>query len=125
MKIPSAEDFATYAYNPYYYPEKWGMEEVDHIDYSSGSYEFDYRVVWKDEKGALWSAQDSGCSCPTPFEDIRGKADFERVTAKWIEHVLEPELKERAGRAYGLTSRQECDDFLWEVKKALRKSKVH
>ena len=56
--------------NIYYEPEAFGLQEVAEIDYSTGSYEFDTRVVWK-VKGHLifYTARDSGCSCPTPFED--------------------------------------------------------
>ena len=40
------------------------------IDWSSGSYEFDLTVVLKRESdGQLFYAEDSGCSCPTPFEN--------------------------------------------------------
>lgn len=55
--------------NPYYNPEKFGMKQVGMIDFSSGYYEFDYRVVWKHKDGTYYTARDSGCSCPTPFED--------------------------------------------------------
>ncbi len=54
--------------NLYYNPEKYGLRVVAQIDYSDGSYQFDYRVVWADKDGALWTARDSGCSCPSPFE---------------------------------------------------------
>jgi hypothetical protein len=33
------------------------------------SYEFDMVVVWEDKDGNLYWATDSGCSCPTPFEN--------------------------------------------------------
>lgn len=55
--------------NIYYNPESYGLEVVAEIEYSSGSYEFDTRVIWKDKQGLYWTARDSGCSCPTPFED--------------------------------------------------------
>jgi hypothetical protein len=45
----------------YYDPEK--------IDWSSGRYEFDLTVVWRRESdGKFVYAEDSGCSCPSPFE---------------------------------------------------------
>ena len=35
-------------------------------------YEFHILSVWRDERtGHLYYAEDSGCSCPTPFEDYR------------------------------------------------------
>lgn len=48
-----------------------GLTEVAQLDYSDGCYEFDLRIVWQDKEGRLWTERDSGCSCPTPFEDIR------------------------------------------------------
>jgi hypothetical protein len=55
--------------NIYYDPDKFGLTPVGEIDWSSGSYEFDYTVVWKrDLDGRFVYAEDSGCSCPVPFE---------------------------------------------------------
>lgn len=52
--------------NLYYDPAKFGLET---IDWSSGSYEFDYTVVWRRAAdGSLFYGEDSGCSCPLPFE---------------------------------------------------------
>ncbi len=47
--------------NVYYNPKKFGLNEVAFIDYSDGSYQFDYRIVWYDEKNKrLYTARDSG-----------------------------------------------------------------
>lgn len=54
--------------NVYYDPEKFGLTKVAEID-TAGGYEFDITVVFRKEDGSFWYAQDSGCSCPTPFED--------------------------------------------------------
>lgn len=51
-----------------------GLEKVDEIDTSSGSYEFDLIGVWKGEDG-YYLGTDSGCSCPTPWESYT-KADL-------------------------------------------------
>jgi hypothetical protein len=54
----------------YYDPEKFGLETVGEIDWSSGCYEFDLTVVWKrTSDGGFVYAEDRGCSCPSPFED--------------------------------------------------------
>ena len=55
--------------NIYYSPEEFGLTPFAEFEYSDGCYQFDTRVVWKDKQGVLWTARDSGCSCPTPFED--------------------------------------------------------
>lgn len=65
--------------NVYYDPENFGLKILGEIDFSSGSYEFDVSVVWADvETGALYYADDSGCSCPAPFEDT-GRNDLTKV----------------------------------------------
>lgn len=54
--------------NPYYDPEKFDLEVLAVID-SGEAYEFDLLVVWRRlADHALFWQQDSGCSCPTPFE---------------------------------------------------------
>ena len=58
--------------NVYYDPQDYGLQEVAEISYTDGAYEFDLRVVWgHKETGKLYTARDSGCSCPSPFEDYR------------------------------------------------------
>ncbi len=57
--------------NPYYHPEKCGLEIFDYID-TGESYEFDMLVIWeKLDDNTLWYDTDSGCSCPTPFDEDR------------------------------------------------------
>jgi hypothetical protein len=54
--------------NPYYDPERCGLEILHSVD-TGGSYEFDMFIVWKKlDDGTLWWDTDSGCSCPVPFE---------------------------------------------------------
>lgn len=56
--------------NAYYEPEKIGLAIVAEIEYTDGCYQFDTRVIWRHvETGKLYTARDSGCSCPTPFEN--------------------------------------------------------
>ncbi len=56
--------------DPYYNPADFGLETVGEIDFSSGEYEFDLTVIWRRiSDGAFVYADDSGCSCPSPFED--------------------------------------------------------
>lgn len=45
------------------------MELVGHLEDPDACYSFDDIIVWKDkETGKLYYAEDSGCSCPSPFE---------------------------------------------------------
>ncbi len=85
-------------FNVYYSPEQFGLEPVAEIDYSSGSYEFDLRVIWRHkETGQLYTARDSGCSCPSPFEDCGGLADLQTFSRSEIEDEI---LQERAKSYY-------------------------
>lgn len=65
--------------NIYYSPESHGLTIVDSID-TGGSYEFDIVAIWKDSDGNLFWAADSGCSCPTPFENYTDVASLDRLT---------------------------------------------
>jgi hypothetical protein len=65
--------------NPYYNPEKVGLEIVKVFD-GGEAYSFDLIVVWKNTDGEFWYAADSGCSCPSPFEYIHTYEDFDRLT---------------------------------------------
>lgn len=55
--------------NIYYHPEKYGLTTVGQIEWCDDPYQFDLTVVWKDNAGQIYWASDSGCSCPSPFED--------------------------------------------------------
>lgn len=110
-----------YAGTVYYKPKDWGLVKMAEIDYSTGSYEFDLRVIWKDEDGVLWSGADSGCSCPSPFEGFFEESDFERVTPEWVNEVLIPELRENSKKDWHAISRGDADGFLSEVRELLPK----
>lgn len=56
--------------NIYYNPEAFGLELVGEIEWRECYYEFDFLAVWKEKRGQYWIGQDSGCSCPSPFEDV-------------------------------------------------------
>jgi hypothetical protein len=60
----------------YYTPEKFGLTVVREFDEPGLSYEFNLFVIWKDGNGQYCWAEDSGCSCPTPFEGITSKDDL-------------------------------------------------
>ena len=71
-------------YNVYYNPDKFGLHPIAEIGYSSGSYEFDIRIVWQHESGRYYTARDSGCSCPTPFENFAKIEDLEDYSFAYI-----------------------------------------
>ena len=66
--------------NPYYSPEKCGLEIVGTAE-KEPDWDFSIVLVVKDKKsGKLFAAHDSGCSCPVPFENHRSLADFTLIT---------------------------------------------
>lgn len=86
--------------NIYYNPEKWGMSIFDSID-TAGSYEFDMFVIWqKQDDNTLWYATDSGCSCPTPFENINSMRDLNQITADTL-YNFEQELRNHRNLSEG------------------------
>lgn len=55
--------------NPYYYPENSNLKIVGVVEWREPNYDFDMTVVWQDEQGLFLMDSDTGCSCPSPFED--------------------------------------------------------
>lgn len=79
----------------YYQPEKFGLSIVREIDDPEASYSFDMIVVWKHDDGRIFWADDSGCSCPSPFESHTNLEslnlltddswkDFESTVSRWL-----------------------------------------
>lgn len=66
----------------YYNPDKFGLTIIGEVEWSEPCYSFDTTVVWKHEDGTFYWASDSGCSCPTPFEDYTSLEDLSSGT-KW------------------------------------------
>ena len=66
--------------------ETMNLEFVDEFDKSEPCYDFDlYRVMFDSERKMYWVGEDSGGSCPMPFEDFRTDADWgEPLTAKAV-----------------------------------------
>lgn len=103
--------------NVYYNPEKFGLTTVGELDYSSGSYEFDYTAVWVDDQKNLYYADDSGCSCPSPFEGL-GLNDLTKANTV---QELQGHLRARLENAYGkyATSSSDVVDLVNAARKAV------
>lgn len=54
----------------YYQPEKFGLKIIADVEWDHEDYQFNMTVVWQDEDGNFYMADDSGCSCPSPFENV-------------------------------------------------------
>jgi hypothetical protein len=68
----------SYALNPHYSGDKLDLEVVT-LDQPDLSYEYNTLIFVrpKGTKGQVYWAQDSGCSCPTPFEQYEGTTQAE------------------------------------------------
>lgn len=69
--------------NFYFNPESRNCEIVAVLDEPNLSYEYATAIVLKEkESGKLYAAFDSGCSCPTPFENFRSLEDFTPINSE-------------------------------------------
>lgn len=57
-------------YGPYNNPESYGLTLIGSVEWTDEAYQFDMTAVWSDGTGSYYVADDSGCSCPMPFEDV-------------------------------------------------------
>lgn len=64
--------------NIYYSPELFDLSIVGDIS-APLEWEFSIFAVWADGEGNLYYAMDRGCSCPEPFEGVRGVTDMHRI----------------------------------------------
>lgn len=62
----------------YYSPEQFGLTVVAELS-KEPDYDFDMIVVWRHEDGTIYWAHDSGCSCPSPFEDYCSLSDLYKL----------------------------------------------
>ena len=58
--------------NPYYDYEKLDLEMFE-VNEPDMSYEFNTLCFWSTGDGRVFSASDSGCSCPIPFENYESE----------------------------------------------------
>jgi hypothetical protein len=58
--------------NPYYDPAALGLEMLQ-FDEPNLDYEYNTLCFFATEDGRVFTAQDSGCSCPCPFELYEGE----------------------------------------------------
>lgn len=54
-------------------PERVSLDSLEYVggfDWDHEDWQFNLSSVWKEKRGRYFVASDSGCSCPSPFEDI-------------------------------------------------------
>lgn len=64
--------------NPYSEPEKFDLSIVGMVQ-REPCYDFNMCVVWKHTSGTHYYGFDSGCSCPSPFEDVTSLDKLSRL----------------------------------------------
>lgn len=100
--------------NPYYNPKVFNLEILGEMEWDNESYQFNMTVVWKDAEGRLWTASDSGCSCPSPFEDT---TELDRL---WNLEQLEAIREEKKGRGWGMAEWESLEGRVKEALAALK-----
>ena len=73
----------------YYDPKDYGLELVGDAEEEDQCYSFCIFAVWKDAEGTLYWGDDSGCSCPSPFEDYASKNDLNNGTVQDVHNALD------------------------------------
>jgi hypothetical protein len=79
----------------YYSPEDHGLTIVGGVELSDACYQFDTVVLFRNAEGALFYAQDAGCSCPSPFEDFTSVDDLTPCTLQEFQAYVEPLVKQK------------------------------
>lgn len=89
--------------NIYYNPEKFGVELVGEFEWSEPSWSFDTLAVFKERRGRYWIAEDSGCSCPSPFENYTDLNELDGpYTKDGLRKRIDTRIEERTGeRSWG------------------------
>jgi|SRR5687768_2287599 len=93
----------------YYNPDKFGLEVVVEVEWSEPCYDFDLTVVWIDKDGTYYWASDSGCSCPSPFEDYNRLEDANSGTKWEAINYLTSQLKDRFWNENDYATQQVAD----------------
>lgn len=86
--------------DPYYHPEQFGLTTIGEVNWDDESYQFDLTAAWRNAEGVLYWASDSGCSCPSPFEDTTTLEQLETGTVEQLEAYLAERLTEVKTSSY-------------------------
>ena len=106
--------------NIFYDADQFGLSVVAELEDPAACDSFDTVIVWKDAQGNYFWDHDSGCSCPTPFEDINSVADLSPLTQDtweaFLQFVVEDWVRESWSEDHKPSYRQEAAvKFLNEV----------
>lgn len=72
-----------------------GLTFIGDIEWDDEAYQFNMTGIWKTKRGEYWIGDDSGCSCPSPFEDFHSIDDLDGPYNKaGLRAALEHRVKE-------------------------------
>ena len=82
----------------YYQPEAFDLVPVAELDVYEPNYSFDIVAVWKHSPtGQMYMGYDSGCSCPSPFEDYTSLDKLDRLDfaqlEEWVKNAYDQNAK--------------------------------
>ena len=98
----------------YYQPEKFGLTPILEINLEDEPYQFHIFAMWRHEDGTVYWATDSGCSCPSPFEDYKSVNDLNEYDYVAIEEYLRDSIN-----SYSSTITEDnIDGYLYDVRRA-------
>lgn len=97
----------------YYDPFEFNLYPLAELELDDEAYQFNILCVWRHEDDRLFWGQDSGCSCPSPFEDF--------VTLDSLDELSRYDypMIERIVRASSVHASLEAAYFLREVAAAI------
>lgn len=110
----------------YHQPESFGLTIIGSLYDPEACYSFNDLIVWEHEDGRIFYASDSGCSCPSPFEDYTSLDDLELVTLdSWDQFANDVATHCLRGSEVG-TDEQAADrtEILSTVSRKLRAGRV-
>ena len=109
--------------NPYYAPEKLNLDMLA-FDEPNMCYEYNTLCFWATDDGRVFTAADSGCSCPTPFEEHdRPTVDEVLATMERVGSVEQAVATFDAwnnaiyGAKFGIDDRHRCEEWVSRVLK--------
>lgn len=89
--------------NPYDQPGNFGLELIGTIEWDEESYQFNMTAIWRDaeDSSVLFWASDAGCSCPSPFEDLKSRDDLTTGSRMELQEYLETRVAEKESEEPG------------------------
>jgi hypothetical protein len=92
---------------------------VDSFDWDHEQWQFNITQVWKETRGRYYVASDSGCSCPSPFQNINytdDKGVYGPYNKTELKAYFERMLKAERGMRPESELRQEISSLLAKLK---------